>query len=402
MRTKRFAAGAATGVTALTLLAGCAGQIKQLEPKLELRAAARHLADAPQAGFTLKVTGSADDLIAGLKAAQGGDQITPADDSASVRSLFASSITIAYDRAGGDRMQLSATIDGIQGTEIRVVGGTLYAKAPVTELAGKFGAGDISAARAGVTAGIPALGALFDGGWVATDVKKAAGAGLPAQNLDAGKALAELKTSASHLFEGASIVRDSADPRHLIVTSSTAKAYTELKRLMTAVGEQGLGLLPDGADAPKDRPIVLDLWIDHEKLTAIEVNILQFIDGATGRAAVRLEMTTGAAITAPPNATTIDPAALTGLTGLTGLAGASGSAADEAEVLGVSAVEMAQEEGGKPANYLKQAIGDLAGPGVRMRIVRRGTAEVTAGGSKACLTVPSSTRGEPDVVKHAC
>lgn len=64
MRTKRFLAGSAAVLSVLSVAAGCAAQ--QLEPKLALRAAATHLAESPTAGFTVKLTGSADDLIAAL------------------------------------------------------------------------------------------------------------------------------------------------------------------------------------------------------------------------------------------------------------------------------------------------------------------------------------------------
>jgi hypothetical protein len=208
----------------------------------------------------------------------------------------------------------------------------------VTELAKRLGAGvdDVSSMRAEATGITPTLGALFDGGWVSLDVKDAAdlpsvGFGLPTADLDTAKTLAELKTSASNLFAGATIVRDTADPKHLIVTSSTTKAYAEMKRLVKAVSSaQSMDLADEIGDAPKDRPIVLDLWIDHEQLTALEVNLLQFVDGAPGRAALRLDMTTGVPIRAPQGATRIDPAALTALQSGAG----TGDAGDEAEMLG--------------------------------------------------------------------
>jgi len=409
---KRFLVGAAAGVTALALVGGCAEQIKRLEPALEVRAAAQHLAAAKQAGFTLKVTGSADDLIRGLKqqAAKdfSGDGAWTADDTNSLRTLLNSSVTVAYDQAGtradDDRILMSATVDGIEGTELRVVGQTLYAKAPMTELAKKFGAGvdDVSLMRNEATAITPTLGALFDGGWVSLDLKDAAslpgaGLGLPVQDADAAKTLTELKTSASNLFAGATIVRDTADPKHLIVTSSTTKAYAEMKRLVTAAsGVQGLDLADEMGDAPKDRPIVLDLWIDNEKLSALEVNLLQFIDGATGRAALRLDMTTGTLITAPQGALKLDPAALTAVEG------GAGDATTEAEMLGWDVLDRAEEDGGKPANYLKAAIADMVGPGITAKIVRRGVAEVTVSGTKACLKLPAAYTKEPTVTQGAC
>ena len=392
MRTKRLLAA----VAVLAVAGGCAQQVKRLEPKLELRAAAEHLAAEKQVGFTVKFTGSADDLIKGLKAT--------AEDTDSLRTLLNSSFTVAYDLAGAgaddDRMQLAATVDGVEGTEVRVVGKTLYAKAPVAELLKKFG--DDSLTRADATAVTPSLGALFDGGWVSLDAKDAAGLsgagfGLPTGDTDTTKTLAELKTSASNLFAGAAIVRDPADPKHLIVTTSTTKAYAEMKRLVAAVsGAENAGLADEMGDAPKDRPVVLDLWIDNEKLTALEMNLLQFVDGASGRAAVRLDMTTGAAITAPADAAKIDPAALSALEG--GADDATGAA----EGLGYEAIDRAEEGGGKPASYLKVSIADLTEPGTTARVVRRGVAEVTVDGTKACLKLPASYTKEPTVTAGAC
>ena len=399
MRTKRFLAV----VTITVLVGGCADQVKRLEPKLELRNAGQHLADAKQVGFTVKLTGSVDDLIAGLKIQaardKGSDSALIADDITAVRTYFRSSVRIAYDQAGAgaddDRMLLSATVDGLEGTEIRVVDKTLYAKAPMSGLAEKFGAADFGQSRKEVTTGSPELGAFFDGKWVATD------AGLAMPNADAGKFVAELKTSASNLFRNAAIARDPADAKHLVVTSSTARAYAELMRLITAVGESGPVPAADAGDAPKDHPIVLDLWIDGGKLTALEVNLLQFIDGATGRTALRLDMTTGEQIAVPPNATKIDPAELTALRGDPGDDGPD-TAVEEAEHLGYDVRHRADEGGGEPANYLKEAIADLDVPGVTARVVRRGTAGVAFAGTKACLTLPSRSDKELIVVKHAC
>jgi len=405
MRTMRFLAGAA----ALALVGGCVQQVKRLEPALELRAAAEHLAAAGQVGFTLKVTGSADDLINGLKqqAAKDpdGEDSWTSDDTKSLRTLLNSSVAVAYDLAGAgtddDRMQLSATVDGVEGTELRVVDKTLYAKVPVTELAKRFGVGDISSMRAEATASTPTLGVFFDGGWVSLDVKDAielpnASLNMFSPEADTAKTLAEVKTSASNLFAGAAIVRDEADPKHLIVTTSTTKAYAEMKRLVTAVSDVNSADLADEVgDAPKDRPIVLDLWIDNEKLTALEVNLLQFVDGASGRTALHLDMTTGEPITAPQGASKID------LGALNGLQSGAGNATALAEMLGYEALDLAQENEGKPADYLKEAIDDLAGSGTT-RIVRRGVAEVTVSGTKACLKLPSTYAKEPTVTPGAC
>ena len=324
MRKSRFTAGVLAGVTTLSVLVGCAGQqIQALEPKLELRNAAKQLGDAQQAGFTVKLTGTADDFVAAVKlqAAKDGDPAggPDADDITMMKSLFDSSFTIAYDKAGAgaddDRAVLAATVAGVTGTEIRIVDG-LYARVPVTELATGFGASaaDVKALAAEAGDAVPGVDALLDGKWVTIDrasLEKLSeeAAALPADAAEQEKTAKEFAASATNLVEGATIVRDEADDKHLIVTSSTTKAYDEVKRLLAAVGRTELGSqLP--ATAPADKPIVLDLWIDNGRLTAAEIDILQFVEGATGRVAARIEMTTGTPIEAPQGATRIDVAAL--------------------------------------------------------------------------------------------
>jgi hypothetical protein len=323
MRSKRLLAGALAGATTLTVIGGCAAkQIATLEPKLELRNAAQQLGDAQQAGFTLKLTGNPDDLIAAAKLADKTDKTGKATDTdpAELRRVFNSSITFGYDKAGSgtadDRSMMLATVDGVAGTEIRSVDGKLYAKAPVSEIAAKFGAtpAQVKELTDDSVGDVPGLGAFFAGKWVSLDVKKltdlastATTNKVPKQDLDQAKVMKEFSTGADNLLDGATIVRDTADRKHLVVTTSTTKAYAEAKRIAVAV-DKSLG--QEMNDAPKDKPIVLDLWIDGGKFTAAEINVLQFIDGATGRVAARIEMTTGAPIAAPEGATTID---LTGL-----------------------------------------------------------------------------------------
>ncbi|MEV4343120.1 hypothetical protein AB0J83_01375 [Actinoplanes sp. NPDC049596] len=419
MRVKRLLAGTAAGATALAFAGACAQQIKQLEPKLELRNAATQLSEAKQTGFTVKLTGSPEELAAGLKLED------PADvpDTETLKKLFNSSFTIATDKAGNgdedDRASISATIDGVQGTELRVVDGVVYLKAPVQELAAKLGApaADVADMRKEATAELPEAGALFDGKWVAVDVAKATkdalgGAAAPSQDpAEAAKLKSEIETSAKNLFESAQIVRDPADDTHLTVTSSSTKGYEEIKRLAGVFGKElGADVAKDLPAAPKERPITLDLWIKDEKLTAIEVNFLQFIDGATGRAAVRFEVTTGAEINAPEGAATIDPSKLTAglMAGGTqpyaggGLDDLDGDTAyTEAKLLGIQ-VQLMQLDKGNVNTYLKDAVAErnAEGDGVKVGIVGAGKAQVAADGAFACVKV-SKTK-EPVVTKGRC
>src|SRR5690242_1036476 len=116
MRANRLLAGGLAGVTALAVVAGCAGTIKQVEPKLALRDAAQQLGGQKQGGFALKFTGSVDDLIAAAKK----EPDFSADDAESIKSIFNSTVTVGYDQTA-KAMSVNATIAGVPGTEIRVV-----------------------------------------------------------------------------------------------------------------------------------------------------------------------------------------------------------------------------------------------------------------------------------------
>lgn len=316
---KRFLIGAAASA-ALLVAAGCAGeQVRAIEPKLELREAAQHLADAQQAGFTLTLAGSADDLLAGIELQSAKDKTATKDgdapDEATLRKLLNSSFTVAYDKGGAgdedDRSSLAATVDGVTGTELRFADQLLYAKVPVAEIATHFGAGgEITELRQAITEGAPEMADLFDGKWVSIDPAEATeltpGMGRTDGQLT-DKARADLQAGATNLLEGADVKRDAGDDSHIVVTSSTTKAYAEVKRILTAVEPQlGAGVADELGKEPADKPIVVDLWVEDGKFTAAEVNLLQFIDGAAGRAALRIDVTTGAAIDVPQGASKLD------------------------------------------------------------------------------------------------
>lgn len=441
---KRFLAGAAAGVTALTLTVGCANQFQQLEPKLELKKAAENLGDSGKAGFTLKAGGNVEDFIAFAKkdAGTGSDAFTN-EDADILRKIYNSSVTVAWDKAGDgiedDRALFNATVDGITGAEVRVVDKVAYFKVPVNELATKFGGSkaDVDKIRTEMGVAIPGVDTLLDGGWVsisADDITKfaegttgvAPSASVnPAEN---EKIVAEFKTSAENVLEGSQIVRDEKDKTHLVVTTSTVKAFNEGKRLIDALAklapaetgevlDEALGSEFD--KAPADKPIVLDLWVDNGEFRAFEINLLQFDEGNTGRATLRVDIATGADITAPGDAKKLDVSkvlegmAAAGAGGLggttpggtgtgTGTPAGTNAAQNWASLLGSQSLLLALSEGGKPAAALPKAVADFDMPGVKVKVVRTGVAQVTAGGSVACLTLPATTSGEPKIVGKAC
>ena len=428
---KRFIAGVLAGVTALTLTVGCADQIKQLEPKLELKKAAEALGATGRAGFTLTAGGNVEDLIALAKKESGTGKDAFTDEDADIlRKIYNSSFTIAWDKAGDgaadDKALINATIDGVTGAEIRVVDEIAYVKIPVSELAAKFGAStaDIDSIRQQMSSSIAGIDTLVDGGWVSltlADLKKAGegttGVAPSADPEQSKKLAAELKTSAENLLEGADVIRDAKDKTHLIVTTSTVKAYEQGVRLVEAMtktaGESASALL-DGAlgaelrKKPADKPIVMDLWVDNGTFKALEINVLQFVDGNTGRATLRADISTGADITAPGDAKKLDLTNILKSRTSAGIRNRGGAVSGGVEaktwagLVGSQAVIFALTEGGKPAAYLKKAAAETAIPGVTVKVVRRGVAEVTSGSSVACVTVPATTSGKPKVVGRAC
>ncbi|MDI6102419.1 hypothetical protein QLQ12_27750 [Actinoplanes sp. NEAU-A12] len=426
---KRFLAGAVAGATVLALSAGCANQIQQLEPKLELKKAAEDLGAASRTGFTIKAGGSVDDLIALAKkeAGTGKDAFTDSDADI-LRKLYNSSFTAAWDKAGegvaDDKGLFNATIDGVTGLEVRVVDQVTYVKVPVKELATKFGAttAEIDEISGELGSQMPGLDKLVEGGWVsvaAADLEKITKeAGVPVSppgQEDNDKIVAELKTSAENLLQGADVARDAQDQTHLVVTTTTVKAHTEAKRFLEAakkiIAKEQSTILDEATgdvlgEAPADKPIVLDLWIDNGKFKAFEMNLLQFVEGNTGRASIRVEIGAGADITAPAGATKLDLTPFLAALGAAGRGTGSGSGGGEAktwaEMVGQQTVRIAETQGGKPATHLKKVADEMALPGVTVKVVRSGVAQVTAGSSVACVTVPATASGEPKVAAGAC
>ncbi len=323
---KRLMAGALAGVTALIVTAGCSEQVRQLEPKLELKKAAENLGASGKVGLTLKTGGNVEDLIALAKKESGTGKDAFTDEDADIlRKVYNSSFTIAWDKAGNgvddDMALINATIDGVTGAEVRVVDQVAYVKVPVGELAARFGVStaDIQSFRRQMGSAIPGIDTLINGGWVSiavADVEKlskgSTGVAPSADPAQSERLAAELKTSAERLLDGAQVVRDDKDKTHLIVTTSTVKAYEEAKRLFGAMekvaGEASSGKLADALGPqlekpPADKPIVVDLWVDNGKFKAFELNFLQFVEGNTGRATLRVDISTGTDITAPGGAT---------------------------------------------------------------------------------------------------
>jgi hypothetical protein len=311
----------------MALTAGCS--VRQFGSKVEILRAAHDLAAAGRAGFTLTAGGRVEDLIAVAEkeAAAGGYTFT-AEDAGALRRVYDSSLTIAWDRAGSgvadDRYLAKAVVGGVDGTQVRVVDEVTYARVPFAKLAARFGGSkdDLDQIRQDLGPATAGVDTLIGGGWVrvgAADMEKFAetvGAAAPAPDPELSEEYGtELVTSVVNLAESAAVTQDPKDETHLIVTTSTVKVYEEGIRLIEAVqklaDEPTAELLDETLDsglgeAPADRPIVVDLWIDNGRFQALEFNLLQFVKGSTGRAGLRVEFTRGRNITAPGHADELD------------------------------------------------------------------------------------------------
>ncbi|SDY38943.1 hypothetical protein SAMN05444365_102105 [Micromonospora pattaloongensis] len=418
MRTQRLIAAAAASLVVGGLAAGCA---RELEPGLALRNAAGSLADAQRAAFTVKLTGNADDLVAALALAgeKSADAEPPsASDVESLRKVFNSTLTVGYDKAGtgpeDDRAFLSATINGVSGAELRVVDGVAYAKAPVPELTTMFGVPDAELAELRSTAGMvaPGMAALFDGGWVSQNVEeltKLGGAGpvgADAAAVDPAKLTAEFTTSAENLLNSAELTRHAEDRDRIVATVRTKNAYDEAVRLAKAVQPELAGEI-DSSEAPADRPIRIDLWVQDDKLTAVELDVIQLVEGAKGRVAVRVEIATGREIVAPEGATPLDLPDMDELSELAGAgeipaAGGPEAARGLAYALDVTATGIAAEENVRPTSrHLKQAAQEMVMEDVTVRVLAGNRATVTVDGGTVCLDL-NRPEGKGRVTDGAC
>jgi hypothetical protein len=340
----RILTGVLAGATALTLAAGCG--VERFGPKLEMVLAAQDLAAATRAGFTLKAGGRVEDLIAAAqKDARADGRTLSATEAGDLRKIYNSSLTVAWDRAGrgddDDRYLVRAVADGIVAGEMRVVDEVTYARVAFPALVAKFGgsAADLKAIRKQLGRSNAGVDTLTGGGWVwvspadVEELTQRAIAAAPAADPEREQQIStEIVTSMENLISSADVTYDPKDRTHLIVTTSTARAYREGVRLVEAMqklaGEPVESLLDGDLDAaPADRPIVLDLWIDEGRFRAFEIDFLQFVEGSTGRAGLRVEFTRGTRITAPGDADRLDlPGVFATVTDDGGLARTGGAA----------------------------------------------------------------------------
>ncbi|MCW2505845.1 MAG: hypothetical protein JWO79_4129 [Actinomycetia bacterium] len=333
MRLTRLTASVAVTLALAGTVTACAAP--QMAPKLQLRAASARL-DGPQGGVTLSFTGDLDALTGAANRVRTREHVGKMDASTAriYEKIFGSTLTIRYDKGADgnadESFGLAATVAGIEGTELRVVKGVVYAKAPVEDLAVQFGGNRASvrnlAAAAGSNAGVRAA---LSGRWIAIklsdltkDLTNAGGplAGMPGLTVPArgtltDAQLAGFSAAMDELFTKASITRDDNDSSHLVATVTEKDLYATLQKLAAATSP-GLGSslkdLVGKSAAPTAKKIAVDLWITDGTLKAVEINLVQLSStNSPGRAALRIEPIKPAAVTAPTGAVTLDLGSLT-------------------------------------------------------------------------------------------
>lgn len=321
---------AATSITAVALgLTGCS-LVEKVEPKAELKKAGENLADADAVSLTLRLTGDAE----AFQSLDPSSEMS-AEDEETLEKVLTSSITVGYDKGEegpeDDKSSLSVNVEGVEAAELRTIGETLYLKVDVQELGNKYPElqDGVQELRDGIE-GEPSLKSLtpaLDGAWVSLDASEEGPLGkyLEESGQEEVPGSTELNTEPLTTALKDVIENDSEVTRtekdgvsHLVVTTSTRAAYDRLAPTLPLLLE-GTGLeehLTEDTIPPsnevEDREIRLDLWVEDDELTRIEVPLGQFADDPSavkGDAAIRVDVETDAPIEAP-DAEAIDVEAL--------------------------------------------------------------------------------------------
>lgn len=302
-------------VVSTAVLAGC-GAADKLSPRVAVREAAERTTNQTEGTFRLSLAGSESDLNALFN---GGAPLTDGD-RAGLSVLRNGHIAVS---TGRDTFALDLKAGDLEHAfELRYVGRKLYARADVAGLAklfsespgeinqqlsamaGQEGFGFLSTAAAGkwISADLSAFGDLFKKSARPTDF-----AGLK----DAvGKALRE-DVSIKELKS------DDAGQRYLATVPSLRGFYAKIRPALSALGTTPFAdQLPAAADVP-DQPASLDVWIKGGRVSRLELDLAQLSGSApppdTGRVALRLDIERDAtAVTAPPDAESVDVAGLLG------------------------------------------------------------------------------------------
>jgi hypothetical protein len=322
-------------VFASLVLAGC-GAAEKLSPRVAVREAAQSTASQKEGTFRLTLVGSEEGLNALFN---GGAPLTDEDRQglALVRDGH-----IALSTASG-RFGLDVKAGDLDHAfELRVIDNKLYARADVAgiarlagtspdeiaagieEMAAQEGFGFLRDAVAGkwLVADLSAFGDLTKGyGKLIeglTGAESTPSSSAPVPDLATFKAIKDAIGKA--LTEDVSITEHKSDDvgDHYTATVSSLRSF--YAKVQPAL-QQAMGSLPLPADGPlpaasevPDRPASLDVWVKDGRVARLQLPLAQFDPAAPASdVALRVDIDReAAALTAPPDAVSVDIAGIIG------------------------------------------------------------------------------------------
>jgi hypothetical protein len=275
---------AAALLTAACSEGGQAQQEVNEDPEGALEAALDNLADYEGTRLEFSLEGSTDSLIALSEGDLNEDQAQQfLDSSLSVTAKEAEDIE---DQQAEFTLNLAGRADAVK---LMSFGSTVYARADVAGIMETFGADraslDVMRQQLASQPGFEFVGQFLDGEWIGiTGAEKFAeqitGRSVEEQTEEQQAMADELAQS---LKDNASVeAGDEEGPGgHVVVTLPLRAVYEDFKEITEAAGALAAGgaPMPDASEVP-DEEIILDVWIDDEELTQVELDIVQFRDWA--------------------------------------------------------------------------------------------------------------------------
>jgi hypothetical protein len=316
-------------VAALVLSACGGGPDPQENPQAALTSAFESLREAP--GVTMTMSLRSD--VASIQAFSEGEASEE-----DAQKILDSGLTVtARNESDPEKAQSEMSVDiaGIDdAVELKFLSKTLYLRGEVRDIMEAFGADPADADRFvadGKTAGIDWAEAAVDGEWLEFEGLDAMAKqfGVP----DMGETATQQREIVNKI--GDAIERNAkAEPGtkegpgdHLVVTMNVRDLYASFQEIAGSLGAMAGAGLPPSSDVP-DENIALDLWIEDDFVSQIELDFLQFseFEGAeipegVRQAALRITLEEfDGEVEAPDGATKVDLQELSGL-----FAGAGGS-----------------------------------------------------------------------------
>ena len=252
------------------------------DPEAALEEALDNLADYQGTSLEFSIEGSTDSLIA-----FSDDELTEEQ----AQQFLDSSLRMTSKEAEDIDDQQAEFILNLAGQEDAVelmsFGSTLYARADVGGIMDTFGADraslDAVEQQLGSQPGFEFVGQFLDGEWIGVT-----GAEQFAEQLTGRSVEEQTEEQAAMAEELAQSLKDNASVEagneegpggHLVVTLPLRAVYEDFKEITEAAGAIATGgaPMPDASEVPNE-DIILDVWIDDEELTQVELDVLQFAD----------------------------------------------------------------------------------------------------------------------------